>query len=106
LLKTQIEFVKWKIKQTIPARRQLKWVGEMIELVELVYALHAMGRFGDISIKKLFDVICEMFDCKIKNFYHLFWDIRNRTKGDRAVFIDKMKEALIQKMEEADNRKY
>lgn len=106
LLDTQIEFAQWKIKQNIPVRNQLKWTGEIIEFVELVYALHEMNRIGETSLKKLFEIMGQFFDCDVKNFYHLFWDIKNRAKGDRTIFIDKMKEALIHKMEEADNRKY
>jgi hypothetical protein len=72
-------------------------MGAQSELVELVYALHASGSFGKVSLKELFTVICKIFDCEIKNYSRLFWDIKGR-KGDRTLFLKKLKETLDDKL--------
>lgn len=48
--------------------------------------------------------LCSVFDFDIKNFYHADSTIRQRA-GDRTIYLNKMKEKLMDKMEEADNRK-
>jgi hypothetical protein len=82
--------------------KRLKWTGDLIEIVELFYALHEAGCLGSINLKDLFAAVGEIFDCRVKNYYHLFWDIKNRVKGDRTAFLDRLKTALITKMEESE----
>jgi len=48
--------------------------------------------------------LCEVFDFNVKNFYHVYSTIRKRA-DDRTIFLDKLKEKFMDKMEEADNRK-
>jgi hypothetical protein len=69
-----------------------------MELVELVYALHEAGCFGDIPLKTVFEAVGRIFDCEIKNYYRLFWDIRNRAAEDRAYFLNKIKQSLSDKL--------
>ena len=83
-------------------QQKLKWIGEQIELVELLYALHETGCFGKVLIKRLFTISGDFFDCDITNYYNLFGSIKNRVKGERTLFIDKIKRGLTLKMEKAD----
>lgn len=109
LLRTQIEFARWQIKQAalLPERR-LKWTGSQIELVELVYALYEAKCFngGEIYMKEVFTSINTLLDMDVKDFSLYFISIKNRVKGDRTFFLDKLKQTLIKKMREADKRKY
>jgi hypothetical protein len=74
-----------------------------MELVELLYALHEAKCFGDVPLKELFDIVGEMFDCRIKNYYRLFWDIQNRIKNSRTKFLDKIRQMLTEKLMRLDN---
>jgi hypothetical protein len=99
-------FVKWEIQgKAEQAVKKLKWTGSIIEFVELVYALHAAGKLGEVSLKNAFAVLSEMFDMEVKNYYRLFWDIKNRVKGDRTVFLDSLKKVMAALMEKLDGKR-
>jgi hypothetical protein len=85
---------------------KLKWTGSIIEWVELIYALHAAGVVGGgkTTLKKLFRTMGEVFDFEVKEFSRSFTDIKNRVKGDRTSFLDKLKRGLLLRMEEADRK--
>lgn len=72
--------------------------------MELVYALHETKSLnnGTVSLKNLFAVFGETFDVEVKHFSRTFTDIKNRTKGDRTIFADKLKNALLQKFNETE----
>jgi hypothetical protein len=74
-----------------------------MELVELVYALHEAGSFGNIPLKTLFAAVGKMFGCEITNYYRLFWDIRNRTAENRPFFLYKLIQKLSDKFVRMDS---
>jgi hypothetical protein len=84
----------------------LQWTGSQMELVELIYAMHAAKCFnhGTVSLKKLFAAIGEAFGMNVEKFSIYFTSIKNRVKGDRTKFLNMLKRALILKMEEADRK--
>jgi hypothetical protein len=85
---------------------KLKWTGLIIDFVELFYAAHASGNInkGKVSLKKMFAVVCEVFDVDVKDFYQRFSAIKIRVKGDRTKFLDELKQVLVEKLEKADNK--
>lgn len=113
LVNTQLKLVGWKIRnnnieQTKRNRfkAKIKWTGSIYEFVEFVYAALAARCFnnGEIDIKELMGALSEVFDFKVKNFYHVYTTIRKRA-DDRTIFLDKLKEKFMDKMEDADNKK-
>jgi len=74
--------------------------------VELVYALHTMGCIdnGTVSLKVLFQTMGTFLGIDLKDFSRTFTDIKNRVKGDRTLFLNKLKHALAIKMEKADEK--
>lgn len=113
LVNTQLKLAGWKIRNNNleQAKRnriksKIKWTGSIYEFVEFVYAALAARCFnnGEIDIKELMEALSEVFDFKVKNFYHVYTTIRKRV-DDRTIFLDKLKEKFMDKMEEADNRK-
>jgi acid phosphatase family membrane protein YuiD len=50
------------------------------------------------------EFLCSIFDFEVQNFYHVYTTIRQRA-GDRTIYLNRLKEKLMEKMEEADNRK-
>jgi hypothetical protein len=84
--------------------KPLRWTGSVVDWVELLYSLHAVGSFnhGKISLKALFEIMGKIFDFEVKEFSNYYMNIKSRTCGKRTKFMDRLKGALQAKMEEAD----
>lgn len=78
----------------------LKWTGKKVDLIELVYALHASGVFnhGNASIRTIADSLQEQFGCPIGDIYRSYTDLRYRKKS-RTKFLEELTVKLSQKME-------
>jgi hypothetical protein len=113
----QIEFVHRQMQaeataQNYPSARlspkhsKLKWTGSVVEWVELVYALYTVKRInnGKITLKELFGQMGEIFDIDVKEFANYFMNIKNRTDSHRTKFMDLLKSAVLERMEEADRK--
>jgi hypothetical protein len=52
-------------------QKPLKWTGNNMEWVELIYALYAVGYInkGKTSLKELFRIMGEVFDFEIKKLH-------------------------------------
>lgn len=81
------------------------WTGTKTELVELIYALYTKKSInhGNIDIKELVDYFCNVFNTDAGEFYRIYLNIRNR-KDSRTLYLDSLKENLIRKMDEDDNK--
>jgi len=82
----------------------LKWTGNNVDFVELIYALQAIGYINDgkITLKELFDTMGEILNFEVKDYSRTFRDVRNR--GDRTKLLDEMKQVMLQKMDKFDER--
>jgi hypothetical protein len=80
---------------------ELIWTTNKIDLIELIYALVAAGAFnnGNVSIRTLVDFCQQAFQIDLGSYYHRYTDITNRKK-DFAPFLDRLKVALVRKIEE------
>jgi hypothetical protein len=99
----QIAFVeKQMLSQSNSLPAFLQWQGGVMELVELVYALHEADCFGKVSLKNVFACVGKVFGCEITNYYRLFWDVRNRIGDERTFFLKKLTTALSEKLNRMD----
>ncbi|SHE50600.1 RteC protein [Mariniphaga anaerophila] len=75
------------------------WTGYTAELIELGYALYASKRInnGDIGIKVIMEWLSNTFNTEIKDYYHVYHKMKYRA-GDQTNFLDKMKEKLMDKI--------
>lgn len=82
-----------------------KWTGSKVGLVELIYALQAEGVFnnGDAELKELINFFEQIFEVNLGQFNRVFLEIRTR-KLERTLFLNKLKERLSVRMDEADNK--
>ncbi|MDG1573308.1 RteC domain-containing protein [Robiginitalea sp. M366] len=78
----------------------LRWTGQKVDLVELVYALHSCGVFnhGNASLKKIAEYLQCEFGCDLGDFYRSYSEIRFRKKS-RTKFLDQLAITLQSKME-------
>lgn len=81
----------------------LKWTGNKIELIELIYAIKASGSVKEnTSIREIAIACEELFDVDLGNYYRKFIELRNRKIVERTRYIDKLKSNLLNRMDKAD----
>lgn len=79
---------------------KLKWSLSKTNMVEAIYAFHAVGAFnnGNVEIKDIAEYWEEAFDTDLGNYYGLYGEIKER-KGSQTKLLDLMKEELEKKIE-------
>lgn len=84
---------------------KLYWTESKTALIELIYALHSEGAIdnGKADIKVIADMFEHLFNVELGDYYRTFLEIRVRKNG-RTKFIDSLKQALIKRMDEADDK--
>src|SRR5690606_33566146 len=82
----------------------LKWTGAKVDLVELIYALHAstMINNGNVEIKEVANAMEKLFGIKVGDYYRMFLEIRMR-KSNQSKLLDTLKMSLANKIAQADN---
>lgn len=85
---------------------KLKWTAGKLDLVELIYALHASGAInhGAADLKEIQESFELIFKCKIDDLYRSFHDIANRKK-EQVKFVNRFEEFLINRIDEVDGRR-
>lgn len=75
-----------------------RWEGSKAELQELIFALESARSFGDVPLTQLYDYIQVVFNIRLdSNFSRAFSDLRIRNTP--APYLDKLKEALLRRMD-------
>src|SRR5690606_38119613 len=92
-------------KDKSKAPRKLKWTGSKVALIELIYALHYHGVFdnGNNDIREAAQYFESTFGINLGNFYQTYLELRNR-KMNRTKFLDALREELIRRMDEQDEK--
>jgi len=93
------------LKQQESINYILNWTGNKTALIELIYALQAQGVFenGNADIKLIAKTFESLFNINLGNFYHTYLELRGR-KINRTKFLDSLRDSLIKKMDEQDER--
>lgn len=85
-----------------------RWTGTIVELVELIYALHEMKRIDDseTAMNELAAFFGEIFGVKLdaRYLYNAYTDIKQRKNDSRTFFLDKMRERLNLRMQRDDEK--
>ena len=84
------------------------WTGAVVELVELIYALHEMKRIdnGEIAMNELAGFFGELFGVRLdaRSVYDAYTDIKRRKGESRTYFLDKLRERLNLRMQRDDEK--
>jgi len=90
-------------QNTFTTTSPLQWTGRKVDLIELIYALHAVRSInnGQAEIKDIASIFQEVFNIELSSYYRTFAEIRSR-KINSTKFLDKIKESLLNKMLESD----
>lgn len=81
----------------------LFWTGNKVDLVELIYALHASKVInrGKVGIKEIAAVFETIFNIDIGGFYRIYLEIRLR-KTNKTKFLDVLKTKFLKRMNQSD----
>ena len=92
-------------KKTILDSSTLNWTGSKTAMIELIYALYSQGSLdnGNADIKVIAKTFERALNIDLGDFYHTFMELKAR-KINRTKFIDNLRDALIRKMDEKDER--
>ena len=87
------------------AGSKLLWTETKIALLEFIYAIHSTGAInkGVIELHELVKVFEDLFHIDLGDPYRAFVEMRLRKK-DRTKFIDYLKNRLLGRMDDADQR--
>lgn len=88
---------------TFQKQSDMMWSANKTDLVELIYALYALRAInrGTVDIKEIALIFENMFNVELGDYYRTYLEVRSR-KINRTKFLDKLREALLQKMDEQD----
>ncbi|MBN8880592.1 RteC domain-containing protein [Chitinophaga sp. 212800010-3] len=104
-LEDQLYHIKKHLLLKRPSLTALNWTASKAAMIELIYSLHYQGVFdnGNSDIRLIAEYFERAFNIDLGNFYHTYLEIRNR-KINRTKFLDALRDALIKKMDEQDER--
>lgn len=85
-------------------KSSLHWTGQKVKLIELGYALHAMGvcNDGKADIKQIMSALELVFNIKLGNYYSIFLKTIRLRKKNITIFLDELRDSLVQRMEDLD----
>jgi hypothetical protein len=83
----------------------LNWTESKVALTELIYAIHSTGAVnnGKVDISELVVAFESIFNIELNNYYRSYLEIKIR-KSSRTKFIDELKQKLMKRMDEDDDR--
>ncbi|GGI23325.1 RteC domain-containing protein [Pedobacter mendelii] len=87
-----------------PIRKTLKWSGETVNLIELAHGVHLNKQInnGDIGIVEFFENLGEFFGVNLGVPKKGFDDLKKRKRLSKTNFIDHMRDAILQRMDDED----
>ena len=93
-------------QHTETKHKGLRWTGSKVALVELMYALQAEGVLnnGNLSLNDIAKNIELAFNLDIGQFNRIYLEIRNRKTMEKTNFLNSLKDNLIKRMDEADEK--
>lgn len=83
----------------------INWTGSKVALTELIYALHLQNVFdnGNTDIKVIAKTFENILNINLGDVYHTYLELRSR-KANRTKFLDALRDGLIKKIDEQDEK--
>lgn len=104
-LKNRLDLFQVNTNPSLKKQNQssLKWTGNKVDLVELVYALHSSGiiNYGQADLKEIAEAFETTFHTSLGDYYRTFLEIRER-KIPPTKFLNLLKTNLQNRVTEAD----
>jgi len=85
-------------------KEKLKWTGESLNLIEILYALYSTGQInnGKTELSEIAEVFQGVFQVNLKRYYRRFLEIKQRKDISKTRFLDEMRAALLKRIDDAD----
>ncbi|WP_316846869.1 RteC domain-containing protein [Pedobacter psychrodurus] len=86
------------------AFKELKWTGEAVNMVELVYGVYETAQVngGKISLSELMDFFGQVFQVNISGYFKRFADIKRRKSMSKTRYLDEMQRLVSKRIEDSD----
>lgn len=80
----------------------LKWTGNKVGIAELVYGLYYAGQFnnGNADVTDIYEWLESSLGLDMASVHRKFTDIRRRNTASPTKLLDKMREAILQRIDE------
>ena len=84
--------------------KPFRWTGEIVNLIELGHAVYLNGQInnGKLGIVEFFEGLGEFFGVNLGIPKKGFDDLKKRKRLSKTHFTDKMRDALVRKMDDED----
>lgn len=101
--------IQIKTKKCNAKNKKYLWTGDIIDFVEIIYALIEAGVInnGEVEVKAAIEYLGSIFGISVNRCYDFYYKMRTRS-GSRTAFLEKIKKLLEMKMdkdEEKNDRK-
>lgn len=106
------DFIKQEIQIRVGAEngmpknmdKELKWTGDAVNVIELVYGIYETGQINDgkISLTELMDFFGQIFQVNISGYFKRFADIKRRKSMSKTRYLDEMQRLVAKRIEESD----
>ena len=82
----------------------VRWTADTCNLIELVYGLYETRQVnnGEVDLSDLMDVFEQVFQVNLSRYFHRFTEIKRRKTISKTKFLDQMREAVNQRIEDGD----
>ena len=90
------------LKKALITKKRCKWTGSKVGIVELAYGLYYSGEInrGEAEVQDIIVMLEDAFEISIGDGHRKFVDVRNRKNSSPTQLLDKMREAILQRVEE------
>ena len=101
VIDTELELLNMRMQGILPTvplipAKKFRWTDEVVDLVELLYALDACDCIndGEIGVEELADAFSDIFGVEIKNCYNVYMNMKRRKDDSCTYFLDELREKL------------
>ena len=97
----------WEIERAHPQglrSKQLRWTGDICNLVELVYGLYETKQInnGEVSLTEVANCMEQLFQINLSRAYRAFINIRRRKVVSQTRFMEQMRSAILHRIDQYD----
>lgn len=91
-------------EQSFRDKKHLKWTGDSVNLVELIYGIYETGQvnFGEASLAELMNFFGQLFEINLTRYFKKFTDIKMRKSMSKTRFLDEMQKLVNKRIEDGD----
>lgn len=84
--------------------RELRWTGDTVNLIELVYGLFDTKQLNDgqVDLSDIMEVFEQVFQVNLSRYFRRFSEIKRRKTVSKTKYLDSMVEAVNRRIDEGD----